>query len=145
HSRFDRRVAGRKSNAEHSLRRADAPCRHSFRHCARHDRGVIGCLPHPGASSDQSRSDRSPTRRMKSNIRHLTSYERSSLRAASTLEISRGRKLGSYLYILTFTNQGLVVLSDVNGYWTTCGASPKQLLREIHAAFALQNAPLTPA
>ena len=70
HSRFDRRVAGRKSNAEHSLRRADTPCRHSFRHCARHDRGVIGCLPHPRASRDQSRSDRSPTRRMKSNIRH---------------------------------------------------------------------------
>ncbi len=57
HPRFDRRVAGRKSDAERSLRRAHAPHRHSSRHRAGHERRVIGCLPHPRASRHQGRPD----------------------------------------------------------------------------------------
>ena len=37
HPRFDRRVAGRKGDAERSLRRAHASLRHSFRHRSCHE------------------------------------------------------------------------------------------------------------
>ena len=62
HSRFDRRVAGGKSDAERSLRRADAADRRSSRHRARHDRGVARRLPHPRAPRHPSRSHDRPPR-----------------------------------------------------------------------------------
>ncbi len=48
--RFARRVAGRKSDAERSLRRASAAYRHSSWHRPRHDHCVTRGLPHPRAS-----------------------------------------------------------------------------------------------
>ena len=45
HPRFDWRLAGRKSDAERSLRHADAAPRRSFRHRVRHDLvSLIACL-----------------------------------------------------------------------------------------------------
>ena len=49
-ARFDRRVAGRKSNAERSLRRPHAAHSHSFRHGAGHEHRVTDCLPDPCAT-----------------------------------------------------------------------------------------------
>ena len=67
--RFARRVARRKSDAKRSLRCAGASHRHSSRHGARHERGVVGRLPHPRAPRHQSRSDGRAPRRMKSTLK----------------------------------------------------------------------------
>ena len=46
--------------------------RHSSRHRARHERGVLGCLPHPRAPRHESRSDGCSSRRMKESINQST-------------------------------------------------------------------------